>query len=211
MTFLAALPALLGAAGPAAGAAVGAAAAGAGVSSALAVGTGISGLGVLGGLNISTILGGTGALISGIGGVQSALYAKRVAEENAKRAAESAKIESDRGQIAQQDADYLARIALGAQLVEQAASGFDISSPSLLGARKRNEIVARTNAERIRADSALTVRNLLTGAADSLSTANQARSAALFSGFSTLLNFGSTALTEGTTTSRRKLQSLRIV
>lgn len=201
---------LLPAAASLAGAGAGAAATGVGVSSALALGSGISGLGTLAGFNISSLLGGASTALSGLGSIQSALYAQALAKENARRAEESARIEADRGQLAQQDADYLARIALGEEIAQQAASGFDLSSPSYATARKRNQIVARTNAERIREDSELTVRNLLSGASDALSAAQQARSSALFAGLGTLFNFGSTFITDGTTTTRRKLQSLRL-
>lgn len=205
MAFLAAAPAL------AAGFGAGAAATGAGLTGVAALGTGVSGAAGLFGFSTSTLLQGAGTALSGFSTITQYLTAQKVAEENAKRAAESARIEAERAQIEQQDQDFVARLAAGAEIAAQAGSGFALDSPSFAFARKQTQIISRTNSERLREDSSLVIRNIFSGAADALTAAGQARRAGLLSVAETGLNLGSVFVNEGTTVAKRKLQSLGIV
>lgn len=97
---------------------------------------------------LASTLGVVGSVYSTIYGMKQAKVAAQVADENASRA-------SFAGQVAAQDADMEAAAAIAAEQEARAFSGFTTTSGTFERATRRNRILARRDAERIRQDANL--------------------------------------------------------
>lgn len=111
-----------------------------GVGGAAATATGVG--------TLAAGLGVVGSIYSTVYGMKQAKIAERVANENAERATFT-------GQVSAQDADIEAAAAIAAEEESNAFSGFDKSSGTFARVSRRNRILARRDAERIRNDADL--------------------------------------------------------
>ena len=97
---------------------------------------------------LAATLGTVGTIYSTIYGMRQSKVAEQTANENARRA-------SFTGQVSAQDADIEAAAVIAAEQEGRAFSGFASTSGSFQRADRRNRILARRDAERIRQDAAM--------------------------------------------------------
>jgi hypothetical protein len=124
---------------------------------------------------MAAALGLVGGLVSGVMGFAQSSYQGQVAEMNADIAKDNAKRAVERSQIEQESQDLKAANVLGAQVVEQGASGLSLSSGSLLKSRKSARRLARLDALNVRQAGEIEKYNYLTDAANYKAQAAGAR------------------------------------
>lgn len=97
---------------------------------------------------LAATLGTVGTIYSTLRGIRTAKVVEQTATENAQRA-------SFTGQVTAQDADFDAAAAIAAEQEGRAFSGFASTSGSFQRMDRRNRILARRDAERIRQDASM--------------------------------------------------------
>lgn len=153
---------------------------------------------------LAATLGTVGTIYSTIYGMKQAKVAEQTANENAQRA-------SFTGQVSAQDADFEAAAAIANEQESRAFSGFAATSGSFLRADRRNRILARRDAERIRQDADLEASQYKAKAAEARSERRGMLMQGMFDTLSGVMDMKTSLISDSTLVNTRKAQAVNRV
>lgn len=166
----------------------------------------------VGGSTLATagaVVGAAGSVLQGVARHRQLQFQEQVLKNQAEYQEQLAMRENLRGQVEQQEQDFDALRQMGANEVSRAGSGFELSSPGFNRARRRESVLARRDALRIRADSDARVRGFENEAATLRTEAGSTALARRNNIASTTLNVGSSLISGADMINRSTARRLR--